>query len=101
MHRLFRTCRVKRVNERKEFFRIPLDFIVTAVREKHGQIEVTRLAEAVEYRKTLAILEEERRAAKVFLYSTASARRSSGIQEDFGHLGRGAPRGREPRGPTR
>jgi hypothetical protein len=39
---------------------VTLDEIARAVREHHGDFELTRLAEAAEYRKTLALLEEER-----------------------------------------
>ena len=51
-----------RINERKEFFRVTLDEIAQAVRKHHGEFELTRVAEAAEYRKTLALLDEERRA---------------------------------------
>lgn len=60
LHREFQRRRVNRVNERKEFFNISIDEIITAVQSHHGQIEVTRAAEAEEYRKTLAMVEEER-----------------------------------------
>lgn len=60
LHREFQSRRVNRVNERKEFFKIEIDEIVTAVQRHHGEIEVTQVAEAEEYRKTLAICEEER-----------------------------------------
>jgi hypothetical protein len=63
LHRAFHHRRVNRVNERKEFFQVALDEIVATVQQKHGQIEVTRAAEAVEYRKTQAILEEESQRA--------------------------------------
>lgn len=62
LHRTFAARRVNRINERKEFFRVTLDEIAQAVREHHGEFELTRLAEAEEYRKTLALLEEERGA---------------------------------------
>jgi hypothetical protein len=63
LHRTFAQKRVNRINERKEFFRVTLDEIAQAVRKHHGEFELTRVAEAAEYRKTLALLEEERRAA--------------------------------------
>lgn len=63
LHRIFAQKRVNRINERKEFFRVTLDEVAEAVRKHHGEFELTRVAEAAEYRKTLAILEEERRAA--------------------------------------
>ncbi|RYZ42887.1 MAG: DUF4041 domain-containing protein [Myxococcaceae bacterium] len=60
LHRAFTERRVNRINERKEFFRVSLEEIATAVRKHHGEFELTQLAEAAEYRKTLALLEEER-----------------------------------------
>jgi hypothetical protein len=62
LHRTFASRRVNRINERKEFFRVSLDEIAKAVREHHGEFELTRVAEAAEYRKTLALLEEERQS---------------------------------------
>lgn len=55
LHHAFNDRRVNRVNERKEFFRVGIDQIAGAVRKHHGEIEITRAAEAVEYRKTLAM----------------------------------------------
>ncbi len=60
LHREFQRRRVNRVNERKEFFSVQIDEIVTAVQQHHGQIDITRAANAEEFRKTLAIFEEER-----------------------------------------
>lgn len=61
LHREFHRRRVNRINERKEFFSVSIDDIAAAVQQHHGQIDVTRAAEAEEYRKTVALLEEERR----------------------------------------
>lgn len=58
LHRRFQQRRVNLVNERKEFFNVAMDEIAHAVREHHGEFEVTLLAEAEEYRKTLAIRAE-------------------------------------------
>ena len=60
LHRSFTEHRVNRVNERKEFFRVSIDAIADAVRRHRGEIEITLMAEAPDYRKTLAILEEDR-----------------------------------------
>ncbi|MCE9672029.1 DUF4041 domain-containing protein [Myxococcus stipitatus] len=60
LHKTFASKRVNRVNERKEFFRVTLDEIARAVRQHHGDFELTRIAEAAEYRKSLAMEEEER-----------------------------------------
>jgi hypothetical protein len=62
LHRTFTKHRVNRVNERKEFFRVSIEAIAEAVRQHHGAIEFTLAAEAPEYRKTVAILDEELRA---------------------------------------
>jgi hypothetical protein len=59
LHHLFSRQRVNRINERKEFFRVSIDEIAQAVRENHGEINLTLAAEAKEYRKTLALLREE------------------------------------------
>lgn len=56
LHRRFGNRRINRVNERKEFFRATIDEIADAVRENHGEIELTRLAEAEEFRKTIAVI---------------------------------------------
>lgn len=56
LHDLFNLNRVNRVNPRKEFFRVHLDQIEEVVRKHHGEFRLTKLAAAVEYRKTLALL---------------------------------------------
>ncbi|AKQ63807.1 Chromosome segregation ATPase [Myxococcus hansupus] len=61
LHRTFAHRRVNRINERKEFFRASLDEIADAVRKHHGDFELTRVAEAAEYRKSLALTDEEQR----------------------------------------
>lgn len=57
LHRTFQHRRLNRVNERKEFFRVTIDEIAEVVRAHHAEIEITLLAEAAEYRKTMALLE--------------------------------------------
>lgn len=64
LHRTFANHRVNRINERKEFFRVSLDEIAQAVRTHHGEFELTRIAEAAEYRKTLALISEEQQHSK-------------------------------------
>lgn len=65
LHRLFHQRRVNLINERKEFFRATIEEIAKAVRENHGEIEITMAAEAVEYRKTLAMLQTAQQAPPV------------------------------------
>jgi cellobiose-specific phosphotransferase system component IIA len=59
LHRAFHFKRVNRVNERKEFFNVTVDEIAEVVRSHHGEVELTRMAEAEEYRKTKALRLEE------------------------------------------
>ena len=47
------------INNRKEFFKTTLDEIENLVKEKHGNIEFTKIAEAKEYRETLTLIEGE------------------------------------------
>jgi predicted nucleic acid-binding Zn-ribbon protein len=58
LHRAFHHKRINRVNARKEFFRVSIEEITEAVRKHHGEIEMILMPEAVEYRKTLALLQE-------------------------------------------
>jgi hypothetical protein len=58
LHRIFNNRRVNRVNMRKEFFQVTIDEIAEAVRKHHGEIEITQIAEAIEYRKTVAIIQD-------------------------------------------
>lgn len=58
LHRAFSARRINRVNEKKEFFHVTIDEIAAEVEAHHGAIHLTRAAEAVEYRKTLALLTE-------------------------------------------
>lgn len=60
LHKEFHYRRVNRVNERREFFRVSVDEIVHAVRRHHGaEVEIIRDPEAEQYRKSLALMEEE------------------------------------------
>jgi hypothetical protein len=62
LHKLFHARRINLINERKEFFRVTIDEIAQAVRENHGQIDITLAAEAAEYRKTMAMLQDGQQA---------------------------------------
>jgi Domain of unknown function (DUF4041)/T5orf172 domain len=61
LHKRFNNRRMNKENERKEFFRVSLDEIVRVVRETDQELKIcksevifTKLAEAADYRKTLA-----------------------------------------------
>jgi hypothetical protein len=55
LHKRFHHRRVNLVNERKEFFRVQLKEIDDFLRTKQLNLELTLLAEAREYRETLAL----------------------------------------------
>ena len=59
LHKIFDSKRVNLVNLRKEFFKINLDEIEQSVVENHGEIEFTKIAEAKEYRESVAINEKQ------------------------------------------
>jgi Meiotically up-regulated gene 113 len=56
LHHALHARRVNLVNEHKEFFRVPLEEIVTLVHKLHGEIEITHVAEATHYRQTQAMV---------------------------------------------
>jgi len=58
LHKEFDKKRVNLVNTRKEFFRVSLDDIETTVKKHHGDIEFMKIAEAKEYRETVAMREQ-------------------------------------------
>jgi hypothetical protein len=57
LHRAFAARRVNMVNEKREFFRVTLGEISQVVRQQHGEIEFTHTPEAIEYRKTLSLVQ--------------------------------------------
>lgn len=57
LHRRFDDRRLNMVNFRKEFFNVALEEIEAAVKEMHGIFEFTMLAEAKQYRESVAIRE--------------------------------------------
>ncbi len=59
LHHALHKHRVNRVNFRKEFFRIDLDSIRAVVEEDHGVVEYVAHAEALQYRDSLSITDED------------------------------------------
>ncbi len=55
LHKRFDEKRVNLVNNRKEFYNVPLSEIETVVKESYGEIEFTQIAEAKQYRETVAL----------------------------------------------
>ena len=66
LHNIFDYKRINMVNTRKEFYGITLEEIENAVREHHADIEFTKIAEAREYRETMAIIMKAEEKEKQF-----------------------------------
>lgn len=58
LHQIFDKKRVNRINPRKEFFRVSLDEIEQAARQYKADVSFTKIAEAKEYRQSLAMEKE-------------------------------------------
>ncbi|MCA9138149.1 MAG: GIY-YIG nuclease family protein [Planctomycetales bacterium] len=59
LHREFTTCRVNRVNMRKEFFRVSIEEIAQVVERCHGKVDYIAEPEALEYNESLRMTDED------------------------------------------
>ncbi len=59
LHRALHKSRINKVNPRKEFFRTSIDEISSVVRKHHGEVEFIADAEALEYRQSADMSEED------------------------------------------
>jgi hypothetical protein len=59
LHRSFDQRRVNMVNRRKEFFKVDLSEVESVVTAKNYNIQFTKMAEAEEFNKTLAVLRDQ------------------------------------------
>lgn len=59
LHALLDSTRLNKVNRRKEFFSVSLERIEELVRNHHGEFQLTQHAEAMEYRKSLALAQAQ------------------------------------------
>lgn len=59
LHRELTRYRVNRVNFRKEFFQVDLQWIIDLVRQKHGTVDYVAEPEALQYRETQQITPDE------------------------------------------
>ena len=73
LHRQFQDRRVNLVNRRKEFFRVSVQELSQFMDSSAHDVELTLLAEAKEYRETLAILEQRKAHAEVLAGATESS----------------------------
>lgn len=65
LHRRFEEKSLNLVNKRKEFYNVALQEIETAVKELNGKIEFTKIAEAKEYRESMARRENVKMSGKI------------------------------------
>ncbi len=63
LHQTFADRRVNMVNMRKEYFRVTLEEIQQALQRHHGLVSLVLEAEAEQFRKTQALLEDPTRAS--------------------------------------
>lgn len=63
LHKAFSDRKMNMLNYRKEFFKVTLEEIEAKIKELGFEAEVTTIAEAMEYRETLALLESSRPTA--------------------------------------
>lgn len=59
LHRELHRCKINRANPRKEFFKTDIEKIAMIVEQHHGRVEYVANPEALEYRQTLAMPEED------------------------------------------
>lgn len=59
LHRKLHKLRINKTNPRKEFFRTDLDIIIEVVKEHHGEVEYKADAEALQYRQSLSMTDDD------------------------------------------
>lgn len=60
LHKSFERYQVNKVNPRKEFFQVSLEEITRVVKDNHNKtVEITKMAQAEEYRKSLLMKKQE------------------------------------------
>lgn len=59
LHNAFWERRINWVNDKREFFNVSIDEIVEVAKKHCGEIQITKVAEAEEYRKTLSIRSDQ------------------------------------------
>ncbi len=79
LHREFQSLRINKVNIRKEFFRVDIEAIRKIVKQHHGEVSYEADAEALEYKQSLEMSDED------YKYVTEKVREIEGdarIEED-------------------
>lgn len=76
LHRALNDARVNKINLRKEFFRVDLETIHRLVEENHGEVEYVAEPEALQYRETLEMTDDD------FAYVSSHASEFGGGDDD-------------------
>ena len=92
LHKKLGLHRVNKVNQRKEFFKLNNDLLLDAIQEHNAEVKFTKLAEAKEYRQSLAISYEqgktvnnaiEDESSALFEFDCPHCSQTLEIQEEF------------------
>jgi len=59
LHRALHTTRLNKIKPRKEFFRADIEHIRKIVQENHGEVEYVADAEALQYRQSISMSEDD------------------------------------------
>ena len=59
LHRALHKLRINKLNPRREFFKVDIETIVRIVNENHGEVRYVADAEALQYRQSLEISDED------------------------------------------
>jgi hypothetical protein len=59
LHKAFFRSRVNKTNPRKEFFKADIEAICKVVKEHHGEVAYVADAEALQYRQSLTMSDED------------------------------------------
>ncbi|MCG8404808.1 MAG: GIY-YIG nuclease family protein [Phycisphaerales bacterium] len=78
LHRAFHKLRVNKINPRKEFFRTQIDDINRIVTENHGEVQYVADAEALEYRQSLEMTDDDQE----FIESVYDKFEDDGLEPD-------------------
>lgn len=80
LHRALHKARVNRTNPRKEFFKTDIDTILSIVKENHGEVRYVADPEALEYRQSQQMSEQDSEYIEGVYEQAADV--SAGAQED-------------------
>ena len=82
LHKAFNDKRLNNINLRREYFSTTLQEIEDVVKENHGEIEFTKIAEAKEYRESLSIKSQLQKGEKILVHDSAFPTVSELFDED-------------------